>query len=71
MILAVIGAMLSSACNTPQATQAPAVDPAADAAETSFHDAVQKGDAAALANLLDTNFVWISANGKALAAKMC
>ncbi len=64
LILAAIGAGLCGGCGAPQATQAPAVDPAADAAETSLHNAIQKGDAAALANLLDTNFVWIAANGK-------
>lgn len=66
MVLVLAGATLLAACggSTPQATQVAQVDPAADAAEKAFLDATVKGDAAALGNLLDANFVWISANGK-------
>ena len=68
MVLVLAGATLLAACggSTPQATQVAQVDPAADAAEKAFLDATVKGDAAALGNLLDANFVWISANGKTL-----
>ena len=63
-VLLLIGAALLSACGgTPQATQG-LLDPAADMAEKSFVDAVRKGDAGALGNLLDASFVWIAVNGK-------
>ena len=43
---------------------APADDPAVLAADRDFMQAVTKSDPAALGKLLDTNFVWIDANGK-------
>src|SRR5437016_14511094 len=68
MVVTLAGAALLGACggSTPQATQVVEQDPAADAAEKAFLVATNKGDAAALANLLDANFVWIAANGKTL-----
>lgn len=64
-IVTLAGAALFCGCGgTPQATQAPAADPAADMAEKIFSEATHKGDAAALGSVLDANFVWISANGE-------
>ena len=64
MLLAVLAAVVAWGCGgTPQANQAPTEDPAIGAADKAFIEAVGKGDAAALGNVLDASFEWIAANG--------
>src|SRR5262245_17594102 len=66
MAIVLAGAALLAACggSTPQATQGASPDAVILAAEKTFLDAAHKGDGPALGNMLDADFVWISADGK-------